>query len=410
MKTFLNTPNITPTQPFTSPTFTSILGGSGSSLVSVYYGKKRYELSDWLGNVRVVVSDKKVPESTSGTTVLNYKPEILSIRDYYAFGSDIFEHTHSTANLKYRYSFNGKEDIDKSFQDYGARYYNKLLCRFISADPLIVKQQKYAELSSYQFAGNIPTKYIDLDGLEPNEAGTEKGQISTALINGSDNKNNFAWQWNGDSWVNLGGVADEVYVTAERITNGGNTNGGNTNGNAGANAETTQSNTNAFKKTVKVSNPEFANASKDISSEPWMTTAFNELKAGVKEIPEGTDSNTGPRIDEYLKYAGVKPPNKWCAAFVHWCLGQNGIKGAGASGASYLKWGIKLDKPKYGAIAVFFITNHVGFYVGTNPDGTIQILHGNWGHKVTLSGSEKTIKGFKDPIYPNQIKEYRWPK
>jgi hypothetical protein len=84
MKIFLNTPNITPTHPLTTPTFTSILGGlggSGSSLVGVYYGKKRYELSDWLGNVRVVVSDKKVVDNVSGAVVLNYKPEVLSIRD-----------------------------------------------------------------------------------------------------------------------------------------------------------------------------------------------------------------------------------------------------------------------------------------------------------------------------------------
>jgi len=263
---------------------------------------------------------------------------------------------------------------------------------------LIVKEQKYAELSSYQFAGNIPTKYIDLDGLEPNEAGTEKGQISTAPINGSDNKNNFAWQWNGDSWVNLGGVADEVYVIAERITNGGNTNGGNTNRNASANGETPQSNTNAFKKTVKVSNPEFANASKDISSAPWMTTAFKELNAGVIEKPKG--SNSGPRIDDYLKYAGVKSPKPWCAAFVHWCLGQNGIKGAGARAFDYLKWGIKLDKPQYGAIAVFK-KSHVGFYVGEGKKiGTIKILHGNWGDQVILSESIKS----------DEILEFRWPK
>jgi len=40
MKSFLTTPNITPTQPLTTPTITTFLGGSGSSLLSVYYGKK----------------------------------------------------------------------------------------------------------------------------------------------------------------------------------------------------------------------------------------------------------------------------------------------------------------------------------------------------------------------------------
>lgn len=97
------------------------------------------------------------------------------------------------------------------------------------------------------------------------------------------------------------------------------------------------------------------------------------------------------------------PPNKWCGAFVHWCLGQNGIKGAGAKGENYLKWGVKLKIPKYGAIAVFN-NNHVGFYMGTYPDGSLKILHGNWSNKVTIS------KPLYDPVVPNQIKEYRFPK
>jgi len=41
-----------------------------------------------------------------------------------------------------------------------------MLGRFISADPLIVNEQKYAELSSYQFAGNKPIVAVDLDGKE----------------------------------------------------------------------------------------------------------------------------------------------------------------------------------------------------------------------------------------------------
>lgn len=120
-----------------------------------------------------------------------------------------------------------------------------------------------------------------------------------------------------------------------------------------------------------------------------METALKEKAAGVTEVPKG--SNSGPRVDEYLKLSGVASPNAWCAAYLHWCLAQNGINGAGAYGPNYLKWGTKLDQPKYGAIAVF-TTGHVGFYMGTNSDGTLKILHGNWGDKVTISS------GVYDPI------------
>ena len=75
----------------------------------------------------------------------------------------------------YRYGFNGKEDDDETgWQDYGMRYYDRQIGRFISADPLIVYGQKYPELSSYQFASNSPIQAIDLDGLEATKHTTIK--------------------------------------------------------------------------------------------------------------------------------------------------------------------------------------------------------------------------------------------
>jgi uncharacterized protein (TIGR02594 family) len=128
-----------------------------------------------------------------------------------------------------------------------------------------------------------------------------------------------------------------------------------------------------------------------------METAMEEYKNGVKEVP--LDSNSGPKVDEYLKTAGASSPNAWCAAFVHWCLAQNGIKGAGALGNNYKTYGTKLTTPKYGAIAIF-MNGHVGFYVKTMPNGNYQILHGNWSEKVSLS----------DYIKPEQIRMFVFPK
>jgi RHS repeat-associated protein len=71
----------------------------------------------------------------------------------------------------YRFGFNGKENVNEAigmgrWQDYGARMYRPDLARFFSPDPIIEKEQKYAELSTYQFASNTPIMAIDLDGLE----------------------------------------------------------------------------------------------------------------------------------------------------------------------------------------------------------------------------------------------------
>jgi len=82
----------------------------------------------------------------------------------YPFGSSINTRSFS-AGSGFRFGFNGKENFDQ-YQDYGFRIYYPSLGKFLSADPLIVHEMKYPELSSYQFASNTPICAIDLDGLE----------------------------------------------------------------------------------------------------------------------------------------------------------------------------------------------------------------------------------------------------
>jgi len=133
-------------------------------VASIYYGRKRYELTDWLGNVRVVVSDKKVADSVSGTTVLNYKPEVLSIRDYYAYGMGIQERTY---NLNvYRFGFGGHERIEEiggggTIVDMGDRWLDTRLGRTFKVDS---KWNLYPDISPYSYGGNNPVVFIDPDG------------------------------------------------------------------------------------------------------------------------------------------------------------------------------------------------------------------------------------------------------
>ena len=68
----------------------------------------------------------------------------------------------------YRYGFNGKEN-DREWgtsliQDYGFRLYNPALAKFLSVDPLA---PEYPWYTPYQYSGNMPIKFIDRDGLEP---------------------------------------------------------------------------------------------------------------------------------------------------------------------------------------------------------------------------------------------------
>ncbi|MGD9492616.1 MAG: RHS repeat domain-containing protein [Bacteroidales bacterium] len=93
----------------------------------------------------------------------------IAFTDYYPFGSPMPERNSNSAD--YRFGFNGKENDNEvkgigNQQDYGMRIYDPRIARFLSADPLIVQGQQYPWYSPYQFAGNKPIQFIDLDGLE----------------------------------------------------------------------------------------------------------------------------------------------------------------------------------------------------------------------------------------------------
>jgi len=123
-----------------------------------------YVKENHLGNVLVVVSDRKLPVDINADNIVDYyTADVVSATDYYAFG--MLQPGRNYSSPSYRYGFNGKEDDRElnDWQDYGMRMYMKRLGRFASVDP-ITKQ--YPELTPYQFASNRPIDGIDLDGLE----------------------------------------------------------------------------------------------------------------------------------------------------------------------------------------------------------------------------------------------------
>jgi hypothetical protein len=77
--------------------------------VGLSSGARRYELSDWLGGVRVVVTDRRLP-IYKGKRPVGYRAEVVEVRDYYRYGLDISDRSYGSPIHPYRYSFNGKED------------------------------------------------------------------------------------------------------------------------------------------------------------------------------------------------------------------------------------------------------------------------------------------------------------
>lgn len=111
---------------------------------------RQYNINDHLGNVRAVVNQ-------SGT--------IEQATDFYPYGLAF-----SYNNLdKNRYLYNGKELQNQSLAttffgmyDYGARYYDPMIGRWNSVDPMA---EKTYEWSPYNYCYNNPLRFIDPDGM-----------------------------------------------------------------------------------------------------------------------------------------------------------------------------------------------------------------------------------------------------
>jgi RHS repeat-associated protein len=196
-----------------------LVNNTGSTIFT--RGEQFFELSNHLQNVLVTVSDKKtlVDDGTysystvTGYTKVNsapdgkvdyYKPDIITANDYYPFGSLMPGRNYNAPGKKdYKYGFNGKENdndvkgVEGGQQDYGLRIYDPRLGRFLSVDPLT---NEYPELTPYQFAGNNPIKFIDLDGGEPKEPpkpGVKEGETQST----SDKKFVASAGARGGTWV-----------------------------------------------------------------------------------------------------------------------------------------------------------------------------------------------------------------
>jgi RHS repeat-associated protein len=146
----------------------------------------QYNLEDHLGSSNVRIDE-------NGT--------VIDRDEFYPFG----ETSLHTFNKK-RYRYVGKErDEYSGMYYYGARYYAAWTCRFVSVDPLA---GKYAQLTPYNYAGNKPINYIDVDGMQSN-GGDEQSPTSS-------NKE-FTYQNVPESKIDATGVAsvEKQYQTLE---------------------------------------------------------------------------------------------------------------------------------------------------------------------------------------------------
>ena len=164
----------------------------GSSLKMLHHGEGRvrvdgttytydYYLKDHLGNTMVCFT-----KGSSGHA------QVLQSQSYYPFGMSFAQY--ESGGTTNRYLYNGKEmqsDLGLDWYDYGARFYDPVICRWNVQDPMV---EKHYDWSSYVYAYNNPILYIDPIGLDTfrinvdnkiiNQIAIKDSKSHTYIING----------------------------------------------------------------------------------------------------------------------------------------------------------------------------------------------------------------------------------
>jgi RHS repeat-associated protein len=122
-------------------------------------GYKKYEITNYLGNVNAVITDRKLFVSST------YEAVVIMNSDYYPFGMQM--PGRSTNGDKYRYGYNGMEK-DNELKGVGNSYttefrqYDPRLGRWLSLDPLAEQAPGW---SPYRAFFDNPILFADPDGL-----------------------------------------------------------------------------------------------------------------------------------------------------------------------------------------------------------------------------------------------------
>ena len=173
-----------------------MLANESSGILSLKVGAKTYELADYLGNVLVVVSDRKMIDGNL------YYADLEAANRYYPFGMNMTTRNPFEGD-DYRYGFQGQEeDKETGLVDYKYRMYDSRIGRFFAVDPLAAK---YPYNGTYNFSENRVIDGVELEGLEVsivNEQQLENGKTKITIsidINIVNSSSRPMWQIAGQA-------------------------------------------------------------------------------------------------------------------------------------------------------------------------------------------------------------------
>ena len=122
-----------------------------------------YQFKDHLGNVRLSYSD------SDGNGSINPLTEIIEEKNYYPLGLTHKGYNNIVNGTAHPYGFNGKEEnqeLGLDWLDFSARNYDPALGRWMNIDPLAEQMRRH---SPYNYAFNNPLRFIDPDGMAPDD-------------------------------------------------------------------------------------------------------------------------------------------------------------------------------------------------------------------------------------------------
>jgi RHS repeat-associated protein len=184
----------------------------------------------YLGNGRVYFSN------TDNNNTID-DADILQEQNYYAFGAVFDGPWYGTATAKNKYQYNSKElntDLGLNLSDYGARWYDAAIGRWLAPDPLA---EKYHSWSPYNYGMNNPIRFIDPDGMQTEDwvkGANGKVYFDASINNETDAKaknveylgkdvdvvnKSTGQKYFGDNTGRLNPYNTEATVTASRIYN-----------------------------------------------------------------------------------------------------------------------------------------------------------------------------------------------
>jgi RHS repeat-associated protein len=147
------------------------VGGTTTIYVNQYYEKTGAEntTSYYLGGKLIAIRKGETLSyvlqdhlgSTTGT--VNTGGSVASTISYFSFGAVRF----STGSLPTDKKFTGQELDSTGLYYYGARYYDPVIGRFISADTIVPDPANPQSLNRYSYCFNNPLNYTDPSGNDP---------------------------------------------------------------------------------------------------------------------------------------------------------------------------------------------------------------------------------------------------